>query len=449
MSVKTITLVEDDETLLEIAKYHLEEAGYKVFPYVSGAKAYEGLTTDRPDLVLTDLVLEGNMNGDDLLFKIRETDQTLPLILMTANGSVESAVACVRAGAWTYLTKPFHWDEMLEEIRKALRFYSLEVENRKLKRMVGSFKDFECIIGESSAITELKKQLPRIAGTDAPALIRGESGTGKEMVARALHMNSGRSHGPFIAINCGAIVKDLADSELFGHSKGAFTGAYQDKKGYFREAHSGTLFLDEIGELPLELQVKLLRVLQEKEITPVGESKSAPIDVRLIAATHVDLEEAIQSGDFREDLYYRISVLPIELPPLRDRHGDLPVLVQFFLAQLDYRGAGMDPEFWEELSLHTWPGNIRELENFVTRLSVMIPPNTPWSSEHVKGFAPQRKSLGCIPYEIPEEGLHLDDLMRRLVESALLKTGGNQSKAAKLLGISRSALIYRMQKFEI
>lgn len=449
MNANKITLVEDDETLLEIAKHHLKEAGYKVESYISGEEALDNLKNDRPDLILTDLILDGNMNGDELLFKIRETNQALPLILMTANGSVESAVACLRAGAWTYLTKPFHWDEMLVEIKKALRLNALEEENRKLKIMVGSYNDYDGIIGDSSAMVELKKQLPRIAGSDAPTLIRGESGTGKEKVARALHMNSDRKNGPFVAVNCGAIVKELAESELFGHSKGAFTGAHQDKKGYFREAQGGTLFLDEIGELPLNLQVKLLRVLQEKEVTPVGESKSTPIDVRFISATNVDLEEGIRSGDFREDLYYRISVLPIELPPLRERHGDIPVLIQYFLSQLDYHGVGMSEDFWEEIGLHTWPGNIRELENLVKRSSVMIPPDTRWTGGHAKEFISQRKAIACIPYEIPDEGLHLDSLMRKLVQSALHKTSGNQSKAAKMLGISRSALIYRMQKFEI
>lgn len=449
MSAKKITLVEDDETLSEIAKHHLEEEGYEVASYSSGEEAFENLKKDRPHLVLTDLILEGSMNGDDLLLKIRETDQSLPLILMTANGSVESAVSCVRGGAWTYLTKPFHWDEMLGEIKKAIRFNSLETENRKLKMMVGSYSDYGGIIGDSSAMVELKKQLPRIAGTDAPALIRGESGTGKEKVARALHMNSARKNGPFVAVNCGAIVKDLAESELFGHSRGSFTGAHQDKKGYFREANSGTLFLDEIGELPLELQVKLLRVLQEKEVTPVGESKSVPTDVRLIAATNVDLEEAIRDGEFREDLYYRISVLPVALPPLRERHGDLPVLIRYFLDHLDYQGAGMAEDFWEEIALQTWPGNIRELENFITRLSVLIPSDTQWSADHVKSLGLQKRRTESVPFEIPDEGLHLDSLMRKLVQSALKKADGNQSKAAKLLGISRSALIYRMQKFEI
>jgi len=449
MSTYKITLVEDDETLLEIAKHRLEEVGYKVVPYISGEEAFKNLKNDRPDLLLTDLILEGNMNGDELLFKTRETNLNLPLILMTANGSVESAVKCLRSGAWTYLTKPFHWDEMLGEIKKALRFNALEEENRKLKIMVGSYHDYEGIIGDSSSMIELKKQLPRIAESDAPALIRGESGTGKEKVARSLHMNSHRKNGPFVAVNCGAIVKDLAESELFGHSKGSFTGAHQDKKGYFRDAHSGTLFLDEVGELSMALQVKLLRVLQEKEVTPVGESKSIPIDVRLVSATNVDLEEGIRSGDFREDLYYRISVLPIELSPLRERHGDIPILIQHFLNQLDYRGVGMSDDFWEQINLHTWPGNIRELENFVKRVSVMISPETVWTGEHAKTFTSQRKSIGCIPFDIPDEGLHLDSLMRKLVQSALYKTEGNQSRAAKLLGISRSALIYRMQKFEI
>jgi two-component system NtrC family response regulator len=444
-----VTLVEDDTTLQEIARHHLEGAGYAVRAYSSGQQALDGLEEDRPDLILTDLILEGPFNGDDLLFKLKETHCRIPVILMTANGTIESAVSCVKAGAWTYLAKPFHWDEMLAEIKKALRFTELEAENQKLKSMVGSFVDHDGIIGESTAMTALKKQLPRFARSSAPTLIFGESGTGKEMVARSIHFNSEYKEGPFVAFNCGAIVKELAESELFGHAKGAFTGAHQNKKGYFREAHGGTLFLDEVGELPLDLQVKLLRVLQEQEVTPVGESHARPIQVRLITATHVDLEAAIQSGDFREDLFYRVSVLPLHLPPLRERHGDLPLLTQHFLERLGCSDLEIQDGFWERVHHHTWPGNIRELENFITRLSVMVPEGEPWSAEHTEPLFSRQRASASIPYEVPDEGIHLDVLMRGLFSSALKKTDGNQTRAAKLLGISRSTLIYRMQKFEI
>ena len=441
-----ILLVEDDASLAEIAVYQLETAGYSVDHFSSGELAWENFEQKEADLVLTDLVLEGSLNGDILLKKVKSRNPEVPVILMTANGTIDSAVDCVRSGAWHYLTKPFHWDDMLGQIQNALSFCLMKSENVRLKKLVGSYEGFENIVGDSSAMIEVKKQMHRLLGSDAPVLIQGESGTGKEMVARSLHLNSTRKGQPFIAVNCGAIVKELAESELFGHVKGAFTGAEKDKKGYFMDADGGTIFLDEISELPMNLQVKFLRVLQESEVTPVGQSKPNMVNVRVVAACNVDLNEAVRVGDFREDLFYRISVLPLSLPSLRDRLEDIEKLSHLFLEKSG-KDRSFSAEFLKRLKTYDWPGNIRELENFMTRLSVLYPETEVLDLAHIPIDSLEVKSMQPVPFQIPDEGIDLDLHVRKLIESALGKCNGNQTKAAKLLKITRSTLIYRMQKF--
>jgi DNA-binding NtrC family response regulator len=443
---KRIFLVEDDVSLLEIAKYQLTAANYKVDSFTKGEDAWNCFQENKPDFILTDLILDGNMNGDELLKRVMGQDKSFPVILMTANGTIDSAVECVRMGAWNYLTKPFHWDDMLNQIEKALNYNSIQSENVKLKKIVGSYEGYEKIIGNSTAILKVKKQLIGIASSDAPILLQGESGTGKELVAKSIHLNGKRKNKPFIAVNCGAIVKELAESELFGHAKGAFTGATQSRKGHFGEAEGGTIFLDEIGELPLNLQVKLLRVLQESEITQVGESKSIPIDVRVITATNLDLENAIQCGEFREDLFYRISVLPLQLPPLRKRVEDIEMLCSLFLEKEGKLKSSLSPDLISRLKSYEWKGNIRELQNFITRLVALNPEIDHFQESHIPNGDLVLKCKEQIPYEIPEKGINLDAHMNDLIKSALAKCEGNQSKAARLLGITRSTLIYRMQK---
>ncbi len=447
--INHLFLVEDDPSLLEIAQYQLTAAGYQVTSFSKAEDALAAFKSCPPDLILSDLILAGKMNGDDLLRQIITEDKNLPFILMTANGSIESAVECVKAGAWDYLTKPFHWSDMLAHIEKALKYHQIHLDNQRLKRLVGSLEDFSAIIGTSRAMTDLKKQLPRLAESQAPVLIQGESGTGKELVARCLHLNSSRKEKVFLAVNCGAIVHGLAESELFGHTRGAFTGAHQNKKGYFEEADGGTLFLDEIAELSLDLQVKLLRALQEKEITPVGQTEPIPVNIRLIAATHVDLQNAVEQGDFREDLFYRISVLPLVCPALRERHGDMKELCEFLLHKMERTGCQLDDSLMQNLQTHDWPGNIRELENFLIRLTVLNPEVKVFTNQHIPAGTFNHQHNRSLPLEIPETGFDLELHMRRLVESALHKCDGNQSRAARMLGISRSALIYRMQKFAI
>lgn len=444
-----ILIVEDDASLADVAEHQLKTAGYQVDVFSSGEKAWESFDDISPDLVLTDLILKGNLNGDHLLKKIKSRSSDLPVILMTANGTIDSAVECVRSGAWNYLTKPFHWDDMLDQIQKALTFRSIKIENIHLKNLTGSYNNFNNIISQSAVMADIKKQCSKFSESNAPVLIQGESGTGKELLARSLHLCGPRKNHPFIAVNCGAIVKELAESELFGHVKGAFTGATHHKKGFFMEADEGTIFLDEISELPLHLQVKLLRVLQESEVTPVGQSKPLPINVRVVAATNVDLSEAVKNGDFREDLYYRVTVLPLSLPPLRKRPEDIESLCNHFLQKSGRVKASFSKELFIKLKSYKWPGNIRELENFITRLLVLNPDIEKYDISHTPENFLQIQSTQPVPYSIPEEGLDLNWHMKKLIESALIKCDGNQTKAAKMLNITRSALIYRMQKLGI
>jgi len=448
-SKEKILLIEDDISLLEIAEHQLKTAGYDVQSFVSGNEALHSYKKSTPDLILTDLILEGGINGDELLKKVKQTNSQIPIIIMTANGTIDSAVDCVKSGAWNYLTKPFHWSDMLSQIKKALEFKSLKDENIKLKKLVNEFSGFECIVGNSNVINDIKKQLINISNNNAPVVVQGESGTGKELIAKSIHLNSSRKKKPFIAVNCGAIVKELAESELFGHVKGAFTGASENKKGYFLESDGGTLFLDEISELPLGLQVKLLRVLQESEVTPVGQSKPKPIDVRIITATNVDLQEAIRNGDFREDLFYRISVLPISLPPLRERLEDIESLSMLFMKKQNKDGVSFSKSFIEKMMHYDWKGNIRELENFITRLSILNPNTKVFEEKHFPEQVLNLKYNQQISYEIPNSGFDLDMHMRKMIESAMRKCNGNQTKASEILGITRSALIYRIQKFNV
>jgi DNA-binding NtrC family response regulator len=449
MSPASIVVVEDDASLLDIARYQLERAGYLVRGFVSAEAAWESIQTQTPDAVITDLVLSGKWRGDDLLKLCVSLDRELPVILMTANGSIENAVACLHHGAWTYFPKPFRWEEMLLQISKALELRLVKSENTHLRQVVQSYESYDALVGDSQVMQRLKHQMRRIASAHAPVLILGESGTGKELVARSLHLSSPEKNGPFIAINCGAIASSLAESELFGHCKGAFTGAIMDKKGVFAQAHGGTLFLDEIGELALELQVKLLRVIQEGEVLPVGAQNAQPVNVRLISATHVELHEAIKSGEFREDLFYRISILPIQVPALRERREDIIKLSLYFLRQQGISNPTLQPALLEKLRHHAWPGNIRQLQNAMIRMAVLNPHLQSFGVEdcaeleQLPRLTPQSKGKDSLL----DDDFQLDLHIRDLVEIALARCEGNQSQAARLLGITRSALIYRMQKF--
>ena len=444
-----IYLIEDDLSLLEIAEYQLETEGYEVIKFSSADLAWDSVYEDKPDLILSDLILENSMNGDEFLKKVHNSKLEIPVIILTANATVESAVDCMKNGAWNYLLKPFRWAEVFLHISKALSFKAIKKENENLSSTIESYKTYSNILGSSKEITDVKKQLSRISHSDAPVLIQGESGTGKELVARCIHANSERSNSIFLAVNCGAIAPSLAESELFGHCRGAFTGAEKDKKGLFEEANGGTIFLDEIGELSLDLQVKVLRVIQEMEVVPVGQSNSVSINVRIVTATHVDLDLAIKEKEFREDLYYRISVLPLILPPLRNRGEDIQELLIYFLNKNGVALPSFSEQFLEKLTLYKWPGNIRELENFALRLVVMNPQVDKFEENHLKDFKLKSEVTEIEKFILPDDCFNLEDHIKTLIISALDKSRGNQTKAANILGLTRSALIYRMQKFNI
>ena len=446
----SIIVVEDDRSLSDIAAYQLEKAGYAVTLFTAAEAAWEHIKNTPPDLVLTDLLLEGNWHGDELLRHCQSLNKDLPVILMTANGSIENAVACLHQGAFTYLTKPFRWDEMLHQVKKALELHVATSENVRLRQLVQSYSSYDAMVGESKPMQHLKEQMHRIAKSHAPVLILGESGTGKELVARSLHLSSRVKDGPFIAVNCGAIAPSLAESELFGHCKGAFTGASQDKKGFFVQAHGGSLFLDEIGEMPLDLQVKILRVIQEGEVMPVGSHKSTPLKIRLICATHVDLSAAVENSEFREDLFYRIAVLPLKVPALRERREDIVLLAEYFLKQQNIPSLKILPRLATMLMHKPWPGNIRQLQNAMIRMAVLNPEVNHFDLEHwpmMNDSNPAKSSESMSVGEVFKEGFQLEQHVRELVELALEKNAGNQTHAARQLGITRSALIYRIQKY--
>ncbi|MGH9653112.1 MAG: sigma-54-dependent transcriptional regulator, partial [Bryobacteraceae bacterium] len=371
-----ILVVDDDESLRRVTQVQLEQAGFQTQTAADGSEALAALQKAPVQLVITDLKMPG-MSGLELLRRIRAEYPEVVVVVITAYGTVESAVEAMRAGAYDYITKPVHPEELELVAKRALQHLQLLEENRALRSSLDAKYGFESIIGRSRSLLYVLDMAARAAQTDATVVIHGETGTGKELLAKAVHFNSRRREKPFVTINCGAIPKDLLESELFGHVKGSFTGAVAHRTGKVETADGGTLFLDEIGEMPLELQVKLLRLIQQGEIEKVGAPSSSTVDVRAIAATHRNLEAMIEDGTFREDLYYRLSVIPLELPPLRERLDDIPELVQHFFAKAKRKHGREDlvlpisllPYF----SNYRWPGNIRELENIVERLVVLTP----------------------------------------------------------------------------
>ncbi len=449
---KRVLVVDDDESLRRVTQVQLEQAGFQTSTAADGFEALTILQKSAPDLVITDLKMPG-MSGIDLLRRIRADYPEVLVIMLTAFGTVESAVEAMKAGAYDYITKPVHPDELELVARRSLQHLQLVEENRSLRSSLDAKYGFENIIGRSNSLLYVLDMAARAAQTEATVLIHGETGTGKELLAKAVHFNSGRREKPFVTINCGAIPKDLLESELFGHVKGSFTGAVAHRKGKVESADGGTLFLDEIGEMPLELQVKLLRLIQQGEIEKVGAPTASMVDVRVIAATHRNLEAMIEDGIFREDLYYRLSVIPLELPPLRERLDDIPQLVQhFFLKTKKKHGR-------EDLTLpislmpyftnYRWPGNIRELENIVERLVVLTPGNE-IAVSHLPAFLRrEHPSIDMLNVELPPQGISLEAIEKELILRALEKFKWNQTHAAKYLDISRKALIYRMEKHGI
>lgn len=446
-----ILLVDDEASLLRVTQVRLRNAGYQVETAGSGEYALEVLEKQPFPLVITDLMMPG-MSGLDLMARVRVSHPDTAVIVVTAFGTVETAVAAMKAGAFDYLTKPIDGDELLLTVRRALEHLRMREEIQVLRTSLDKKYGFENIIGKSNALMYVLDIASRAAQSDSTILIRGETGTGKELLAKAVHFASRRHLAPFVAINCGAIPRELIESELFGHVKGAFTGAVAHKKGKVETADGGTLFLDEIGELPLELQVKLLRLVQEREIEKVG-GGSSKVDVRLVAATHRNLEAMVEDGTFREDLFYRLSVIPLELPPLRERPGDIPELVQHFFVKAKQKLGREDLVLPQSLlpyfQSHRWPGNVRELENIVERIIVLARGGEVTVNDLPPNLRQERApaTQDAFRLELPESGISLEGVERELILRALQKFEWNQSQAARYLDISRKTLIYRMEKF--
>ena len=442
-----ILIIDDDNSLRRVLEYNLQEEGYEVQAASSGEEGLYWFGLSKPDLVITDMKMTG-MDGLMVLKSVKERSPETLVIIITAFGTVDIAVEAMKAGAYDYITKPFNRDELRLTVKKALAFTGLAEENKRLRGQLSDKADLRTMVGTSREMEKVFEIISKVADTEASVLITGESGTGKELVARSLHANSSRKDAPFVAINCAAIPRDLLESELFGHVKGAFTGAIKDKTGKFQQADGGTLFLDEVGELPLDLQPKLLRALQEKEVEPVGGAKTQKVDVRIVSATNLDTDKAIANGTFREDLYYRLGVIPVHLPPLRERRKDIPLLLRYFCTKRGEEKVTFHKEAMETLVMYSWPGNVRELENTVERLLIMR--NT---EEITIDDLPEKihanKTAGHAVIKLPEEGYSLEQLEREVVVQALERNQWNQTAAARFLRIPRHTLIYRLEKYGI
>lgn len=441
MTKSNILVVEDEELMRSILRQLLTSAGYSVLTADSSEAAIEISAANDIAVTLTDIKMAG-ADGLQLLDHLKSIDAEAVVIVMTAYSSVDTAVAALRKGAYDYVTKPFINEDLLQTIKNAVTQRKLFHENRVLRREISKQYNFAEIIGKSDAIQNVFKLVNKVADTNASVLIQGESGTGKELIARSLHFNSGHRDGPFLAVNCGALPESLLESELFGHTKGAFTGAVSNSKGLFRSASGGTLFLDEVGEMPTVLQVKLLRALQEGEVTPVGSSVARPFDARLIAATNKDLETEIAEGRFREDLFYRLNVLQITVPPLRERREDIPLLVKHFVAKASQnlkKQLSVSTEALAVLTNFTWPGNVRELENAIERAAILC-----HDEITVDDLPPKITSA-----RISDKGSSiatLDEVERDHILKVMNEVGDDKVKVAEILGIDLSTLYRKLKR---
>jgi two-component system response regulator AtoC len=451
--MRRVLVVDDEENIRLVLRTLLKKHGYEVEVADSGESALALVDTFGPDVILTDVRMP-KMGGLDLLATLKAKQNAATVIVMSAYGNVDLALEAMKAGAYDYVGKPFKPDEIVLALRKAEERESLRRENRALKEHIRAENQFESILAKSPAMTEIFRTITKIAEFKTTVLISGESGVGKELVARALHSRSSRKSAPFVAINCGAIPENLLESELFGHKRGAFTDASSDRRGLFEEATGGTLFLDEIGELPLNLQVKLLRVLQEESIRRLGDAKDIKVDVRIIAATHRDLTAEVKAGRFREDLFYRVNVLPIAIPPLRARREDISLLIDHFIARnnarLGTQTRGLTHEARKLLLEYAWPGNVRELENTIERamvLSELEILDTADLPERIRdALDPVQMQLATGELSIKKTTLVVEEI---LIRRALTKTKGNRTRAAEILEISHRALLYKIKDYKI
>ncbi len=452
--MEEILVIDDEKKMHRILQLALEGIGCQVRAACSGMEGLDLARNRLPALVITDMKMPG-MSGMDVLQEIKKIDDQVPVIIMTAYGTVQTAVDAMKTGAFDYILKPFDISEMEVITRKALEYRKLSREIVQLRSELQSKYRFDNIIGKSPGMQRIFNLITQIAPTKSTIMIRGESGTGKDLIAGSIHCHSDRASNPFIKLNCGAIPGTLLESELFGYERGAFTGADRQKPGRFELADGGTLFLDEIGDMDASLQVKLLRVLQSGELEHLGGTRTLQVDVRVIAATNTNLEQRMREGRFREDLYYRINVVPIEIPPLRERREDIPLLVHFFMdkyAEEMNRGKkNIAPEAMDQFIHYDWPGNIRELQNMIERAIVLSRSDT--LTPRSFNFPGRQDPSSPHPEEIriPKEGISLtqvvEDLEKAYLQRALLQSGGIQTKAADLLGITRKILRYKMGKF--
>jgi two-component system NtrC family response regulator len=445
-----ILIADDDDSLRRVLEFQLRESNYDVLSASDGLAALDIFTAREVGCLITDLRMP-KLSGLELLRRVSAINNETPVIVITAYGDVETAVEAMRAGAFDFITKPFNRDQILLTVEKALAFGAAVSENRQLRRLIHERFRLENVIGASARMQAALDRVERVANSDAIVLITGESGTGKELIAKGIHFSGARSRKSFIAVNCAAIPEALFESELFGHKRGSFTGATSDVKGKFEEASGGTLFLDEISSLPLALQPKLLRVLQEQEVVRLGESAPRRVDVRIIAATNRDLRTMIDDGTFREDLYFRLAVVPIEMPSLRERREDIPRLTEHFLQHAAERhkrqGLRIEREVFAALSAYSWPGNVRELENTIERMVVLARGEALTVEDLPENIRRPPAHAANVLLHLPTEGLSIESVEREIIRQALEMHDGNQTRTARYLDITRSALIYRMQKY--
>ena len=445
-----ILIVEDEAKMRRLLELSLGDDGFETISAPDAETGLKLLASEAADLVITDLKLPG-MSGLELLQSVKQQNASVPVVVMTAFGSVETAVEAMKAGASDYVLKPFSLSEMRMVVHKELDVSRLREENRSLREALGQKYSHPNVIAHSAKMQEVLATVERVASTNSTVLLGGESGVGKDLIARAIHEKSRRASGPFIKINSTAIPENLLESELFGYEKGAFTGATTSKPGKFELADKGTLFLDEIGDVPPATQVKLLRVLQEREFERLGGTRTIKVDVRLLAATNRDLRVALEEGTFREDLYYRLNVVPVEIPPLREHKEDIPDLVNLFLRRFASESrrqiTGISTEAMNVLLSHHWPGNVRELQNVIERACALA------AGDRIEAGDihpdPQRRTPASSDDRFLPEGMTLDQWEDEMIREALKRANGNKSQAARLLGLSRNALRYRLSKIGI
>jgi len=450
MRAGSVLVIDDDRSLREFLSIMLRRSGYEVRVAASGREGLDAMARQPAQVVLTDLTMEG-LDGMAVLRAVREHWPATEVVMITAYGTTENAVAAMKEGAHDYLCKPFNVDELKLVLDKAFEKQSNRAEISSLKALLKGRLGYGSLVGRSESMLAVYDLMERVKDTPISVLVSGESGTGKELVARALHYESERRDKPFRSINCGAIPENLIEAELFGYRKGAFTGAVRDHDGLFRSAEAGTVFLDEIGEMPLSTQVKVLRVLQERRVRPVGSSEEVPVSARVVAATNRDLHAEVRAGRFREDLYYRLNVVAIELPPLRERLADLPGLIQHFLeryrAEFGRTDIELDDATRARLLAHPWPGNVRELENSVQRAIALAGSASELALEDLVPLDPRWRGATAVSDEVRPLREVMKEFERAHVQRALDKTGGHRSQTAAMLGISRKVLWEKMRDF--